>query len=870
MKIRRILALVLCFALLFAMSALAACKKKDGTEEEPTVEAIPTPEDVYRNMSAEQKLTTSVTKAGNAIANWEDVAAISKVLETALKSGSVQLELNLDKEITGSDQSVLLDAKLWVNEAKYALDADVTIDEEKLDLKAYIDPADRIVLDSEKILGGVYGIDMKSLASDLSVMLGSMDQIEALTSAADEYLGMIPALMDKAPQMLEKYSSLTEKELNALLAVILANVSVSSEEKSVSSMDRAIAATCITLKIDNNAVANILDGFYNNLKNDQEIAEFIGEIMAMIPADEEEAPDAVDPFAMMDQKFAATVEGIRSAEPFEFDVVISTDALGSIVRIDVNFKIREMPITISLEIAEADNELTGLRLTANIAAQEGVTITASLNVSIEKTAQGKTIRINTAGLSNFLPFDISGTIEYNKSTGLTQIRVEMTNPEAAEPLAVYEVSFIYQISSGTFRFGNLEVKVGGVVLPIPTFMLTIKENDTMPEAPVTYKNLLKLGEEEMGQLMGTVMQNVAPYAELFEGLFGKEENEPYNPDYPSEGYEWRQITEAETDDQKALLSWGYEVYECPAEWLDYEGESIDAPKGSLTSVIGADRYSESGTASMEIFYFKTAAEAEACYKELDLEDSFYQYELDGAKIKRMHIYTYGEDTDDDEQDDDEDWIEITEPQTAEQKAWLEAGYSIYACPESSIDDMGEALLNAPKGSLTGVLNVSGEDVFFDVFYFTSAELAQRCYNAYEREADFIEVKLDGNAIYRAFVQIDDEWTEEDSDDTPDYGEVEYEPALSDKQTLENDGYTVQAYSVPEILKIAETSISAEEGALVCLLHGERESDGSEITIYYFETEEKAAECYEASFKETTSYTLEDDKIIFRSPASIEG
>ena len=190
MKIRRILALVLCFALLFAMSALAACKKKDGTEEEPTVEAIPTPEDVYRNMSAEQKLTTSVTKAGNAIANWEDVAAISKVLETALKSGSVQLELNLDKEITGSDQSVLLDAKLWVNEAKYALDADVTIDEEKLDLKAYIDPADRIVLDSEKILGGVYGIDMKSLASDLSVMLGSMDQIEALTSAADEYLGL--------------------------------------------------------------------------------------------------------------------------------------------------------------------------------------------------------------------------------------------------------------------------------------------------------------------------------------------------------------------------------------------------------------------------------------------------------------------------------------------------------------------------------------------------------------------------------------------------------------------------------------------------------------------------------------------------------
>ena len=877
MKITRILSLLLCLALLVSTVALASCKKKETTEE-PKENGTPTEEELYRNMSAEQKFATSILKAGDSVEKWEDIAAITKVLNAAAQSGSVQLQLAFNPEsVTGEKESILLDAKLWANGTKYALNANASIGTETLNAKAYIDPADRIVLESEKILGGAYGINMAALASDLSAMMAESG--EAMTAEINAYLEAIPAMIEKIPQMMQNRQALTDKEVNLLVQSIVANATLSSEEKTIYSMDREIAATCITVTIDNNAIANIIGGFYNAIKDDPDIGSLINEMMAMsIPALAESAdgaegigvPGMVDPYAMMDQEIGAMLEGIRSGEPFEFSFVVSTDALGTIVRIDTGFDIRNMPTTLSLEIAEADNDLAGLRLTANMTPQEGVTVTATVNVSVEKTADRKIIRINTAGFSNFIGADISGTISYDKKEGFTQIRVEMTSPEAAALLATYEVNFLYKISDGTFWFGNLEVKANGEVLPIPQFMLTIKENDTMPAAPQDYRNILKMSEEELDQLSGKVMEALAPYEELFEGLFGggeKTPEYPYNPDNPSEAYVWTSVTVAKTPDQEELLNAGYDVYECPAEGLSSQEEWLGAEKGSLTSVIGADHFDASGSTSIDIFYFKTEAQAQACYKQLDFESDWYQYKLEGSKITRVHVTVYENDPWDNETGLSH-WTVVTEPKTEDEAYYLELGYTVYVCPDSLLDDLAKDM-GLSAGAVVGALKAEGKDNEVSICYFASAELAKSFYTQLsEWGADMNSYNLaisgsDAKIIYTDSFSSEEDPNgstgEDDEEFDSDYMVLVTSPKTDDEISYARAGYSLYA-GTDSMLRVIELSFGLSEGSVEGYLVA-KNSD-SEIQIIYFASAEIAKSCDEKmGGEEQTQIRLIGAKIV---------
>ena len=293
---------------------------------------------------------------------------------------------------------------------------------------------------------------------------------------------------------------------------------------------------------------------------------------------------------LTDQKIGDLVEKIKGGEEFEITAVISTDSFGSIVRIDVPFMMKDMPATLSVEIAEKDNDLAGLRLTVNMTPREGVTVTIALNITVEKTAEEKIIRFASTGLSTYAGFDISGSLHRNQKTGATDTCVELKSPESEETMN-YEVNFLYLVDDESLTFGNLEFKVNGIVSPIPAFLLTIK----------------------------TILK---------------------------------------------------------------------------------------------------------------------------------HIYTFNED-----ENDSENWRELTEAETPEQKEWLEAGYFVSACPESEIDNIGMAMLKAPEGSLSSVVNVSGENVFFDFFYFNDAAQAKICFNAYENNAAFIRVSIKGNAIYYEFLNV---------------------------------------------------------------------------------------------------------------------
>ena len=65
-------------------------------------------------------------------------------------------------------------------------------------------------------------------------------------------------------------------------------------------------------------------------------------------------------------------------------------------------------------------------------------------------------------------------------------------------------------------FGDLSLKVGGVNAAVPYFMLTIKEQDTMPTAPQSYTNILRLNEAQLKDLAEKAETAIIPFADLFD------------------------------------------------------------------------------------------------------------------------------------------------------------------------------------------------------------------------------------------------------------------------------------------------------------------------------------------------------------------
>lgn len=530
MKIKRILALILCLTVLFAMSALTSCKK----DEETTLSA----EEKYNKMSPEQKFSTSLIKAGETVGNWEGVAEITKVISTAAQTGSIQLQLDYN--------GVQLDAKIWADGVKYALKADANNGSDQLSLNTYFDPEKEVVLESEQ-LGGAYGINMKTLLSDLSALAaeeGNQDLLDSMTEAYNEYMKIIGNL----PEVFDHASDIAAQERDDLLKSIIDNTTISSESKKVTSMDQEIDATCITLRIDNESAAKMIEAFAESIKNNAEFADYIDELESLLAifgeiSDDETFDDETfenDTFgdetfgdetfgdgtanegtpnnvsAKLFDKLKQGVEGlvneIKEAEPFEVNVVLSTDSVGSIVRVDVDLKIGKMPVKVSLEYAEDNKEFGGLRLTVAAEPQEGVSVTVVLNISVEKTAEGKTINFNTTGLGTIIGFDVSGSIKYNKETGATAIHAEISDGDNTSPI---DLGFTYKISDETFVFGNVTLNFSGMDLPIPNFLLTIKEKDTMPSAPKDYQNILQMNNEELGQFGDAVKEAIGPFVMMF-------------------------------------------------------------------------------------------------------------------------------------------------------------------------------------------------------------------------------------------------------------------------------------------------------------------------------------------------------------------
>ena len=712
-------------------------------------------------MTPEQKFTTSILKAGETVKNWEDVAALSKVLNAASQAGSIQLEATLGEYFTkDSNQTIDLNAKLWSSGAKYALKLDAKAGEDAVSANAYFDPADRFVVTSQD-LGGSYGIDMTNLSDALGMLIPSADgEMSGKNQVMDTYSEMIPAAITQLPEMLQKHAELNDKIVNVLIRSIAANASMSAESKTVTSMDRNIDAVCISIRIDNNAVAGILTAFYNELKNDPDFAGMLKEAMsAAMPSGMDGDPTGAMTFDVeSDAEFNAMIEGLKASDPFAFTVVISTDMLGNVVRVDVNATIQsktgkmnadgsvdptvtEMPLAIALEFAQSENDFGGLRLTATIEAAEGVTVTMTLNVSVEKTEQSKTIRFNTTGLNTvFGGGDLSGSVSYNKSTGAARAYVEKTSPDATRPATSYEVNFIYKIGAGTLEFGRLEVKQNGEILPmIPDFMLTIKENDTMPAAPEQYTNILQMTDKQMEEFKGRMEETFAPFEDLFDFFGGenygeKTEDDPWvdNPD----GIVWGEITVAETEDQRQLLEAGFSVFACPESILDDVGEEVCAPKGALTSAIAASH----DYTTVRIFYFKDAQQAKRSFAELNDED----YRLEDAKIVYEYTWTFEEDPDDNgngvaenpyEEESkinygDTDW----EPALNDRKVLEAKGYTavISTATAASLEEQCEV----EEGSIPCMITAYNDESVIVVIYFTTEEQAKIAYNnQYEEDAE---------------------------------------------------------------------------------------------------------------------------------------
>lgn len=524
MTAKRILTVLLCIAMLLTVFAAASCKKKAPE---------PTPEEAFAALTPEQKFSASFAKTSQQVDKWENVSAISKVLTSAMTAGSAQVNVVLDETFTDMEEPITVNAKVWANGGKYALDADLGLAGQSFAAKAYLNDADALIVDSTSLLGGVYGVNLKTLTNDLSAFLTRMgvpaEAITEIESAVAEAMDSVK----KTTEMTEQEKAAVEKLITIISDGILNNITINAEQKSVKVFDKDVDATCLTFRLNNDNAAAILNSIYTGIKADADVCALIDELLAtaataasVTDIDDDEFPaNAEELFLLLDPEIAEAVDEIKNSETkFSADLTLSLSNVGVIMRVDASVSVDETPAVVSIELGEKLDTFEGLNISALIPVGDGITLTMTAKATVTKTADTETFTFVTTGLGEILGANIEITATHNKTSGDTVIDAKIPGDsyddvtgDLIDTVQTVVISFNYKETDGTHVIGNFAVTYNGDAIPLPRITVTLKENDTMPAAPETYKNILQMSEAELQAFLGTVQEKIAPLTEMFGG-----------------------------------------------------------------------------------------------------------------------------------------------------------------------------------------------------------------------------------------------------------------------------------------------------------------------------------------------------------------
>lgn len=224
--------------------------------------------------SPEYVLATSITEAVEDVFERDDISTIIDVLE----QGSVAVDCEIEDyfEFGGKMYFGLEKSKLYIENANLTLN-NFYEDGSNYSLSAnmYLSE-DMMYIENDKYLDGAYGIKLKNLSEQFR---NSILYEDSEFSVPKEYRDMIENLLDyyeNEYQDLQKDSEkLIKKYLKQAGKAIKKHGEFDSETKNVSLNDERSKKRVVTLKLDEDAIASIVEDLIDYVIDDKDLEKFI-------------------------------------------------------------------------------------------------------------------------------------------------------------------------------------------------------------------------------------------------------------------------------------------------------------------------------------------------------------------------------------------------------------------------------------------------------------------------------------------------------------------------------------------------------------------------------------------------------------------
>ena len=215
----------------------------------------------------------AISGFANDLAEREEIAPITQMLEKGSLDVSFQdLKYNGEKIEAPS-----ISGKMYFSKDAFMLtDASVKYDEFALNNGEIYMSKDVVYVSEQKILGGAYGADLDTIAQDFADSIFAPDESNySLDEETFEIVMSVLTAIEQREEVSEDLKKLTEKVYKDIWEIVVTHAEITSENTNERIGGQRTNVRMVSIVIDDEALALIVEDVYNYVYDSEEILEFI-------------------------------------------------------------------------------------------------------------------------------------------------------------------------------------------------------------------------------------------------------------------------------------------------------------------------------------------------------------------------------------------------------------------------------------------------------------------------------------------------------------------------------------------------------------------------------------------------------------------
>ncbi len=485
---KKIITTLTAIMLVLAMLVMLPACKKSGENSGETNEGGTTggaetdaPKPAYT--TPKEYLAYSFGKTAEALPiNTQGVELAEKVI----KGGSVEVDatnaIPTIKRLFAPQLPIdSLSGKIYYSEGKSAMVGSLGLYGDKADMSIFTD-SDKLVF-STNLLDKAYGVDFKNAEANFkgSYIAGLLgDDFNSAMSDFD--VEAYTKIVNDLAKQLEKYYTLAESTFDTNTKIEMTDIEGGGKT--------------VTITADTEAVEKIIRDIFNSCKSDAELkaaieafGTLVGEkIEFNLEEKTEDLEDLISELKEAKVSFKYTVTTNSSDVVVKYSIRLEATENGEVgaVTVDIDMsKENEFSVNFDFEGAAESEEAPAVKLAYTVTSNTDAGYEANLTL----TVKDKTLKVLE--------------VSYTPASG--DYNVVLTVPKGGEEVKLAAAGK-YKLSADQLVFSVDSITADEAATINLGITVTVKANDTMPEAPTQYTEILKMTEQDFSGLLSELIQ----------------------------------------------------------------------------------------------------------------------------------------------------------------------------------------------------------------------------------------------------------------------------------------------------------------------------------------------------------------------------